>query len=708
MNLPLLTAKIGKAWPDEDVFGVLYQEPKLKKDENKRQYIVFMIFDLMKNEIGFGDLLPFNSEAIRRYKYFGNNARASKQFHVVREGQYLYYLMGLWKNLRTLLEDNGLKELSAELLELEQIGFIKHDDGTINVDKMTFVINNPDLETKYDFEEKKFLQKVKEKTEEIGMEAFLRKAIDGIARDQIILVVPIIKKKDGNIVEIYDHPDYLQLIKKFHKLEEEDSEKNEKVKKNKKKVANKPEACYICGLKKKDIACIDYSTKFVGNSINKIFTTTTINYAINIEGQRYEHNYSFCKECFDNLRQGEKVILNRLTTQFAGERTFILPEGLLKDFEYENINEIKKEVDFIFKPREAEIWINGIGAETRLLQVEYFNLNFIVYDTDGNSVTVLQTISDINSSFLMEIIEAFKKNLTSVTNHLKYFSLGSIYHVIPVKSVKKGNQTKQVDAGRVLSFYKSILKREKVKNDLVYRYALEALDKGLKQLASNKIRNFNLNLTSFIGGWEDFYIKRIIFSYLVILQAMQELDILSELVFMKCKEGERKVMDERLQQDQCPDSIRDAENFLEVQHFTSEARALFYLGLMLKRVAIAQASKGHKNKPVLKKVNFQGMSQKDILRFYEELVEKLRQYNKINYYTEWLMNRFHGYMGSALTQGEWHLNEHANVFFIMAGYAFQVGKKASPDLSSEEQKTVIEENVNISSEEEEANGNTEE
>ena len=702
MNLPLMTAKIGKAWADEDIFSVLYQEPRLKKEEDKQEYVVFMIFDLCKNEIEFGEVQPYNSEAIKRYKYFGNNKAAAKQFHVVREGKDLFYLMGLWQNLRELLEAEELKTLSSLLLELNQAGLIHADSGSLALEKMTYVIQNPDIELRYDAKRKRFAHKANAKTEEISMEALVRKAIGGTTKDQIALLVPQIIKKNGEIVDISIHEDYLELIKRFHKLEEEGSEQAEKTKK---KTVNKPEACYICGIKKDNLGCVDYSTKLRRDGINKIFTTTTINYAKKIEKEGYEHNYSFCKDCFDDLRQGEKVILNRLTTRLAGERTFILPEGLLNDFEYENINEIKQEIDFIFKPKEAEIWINGIGAQTRLLQLEYFNLNFIIYDTDGNSVTVLQTISDVNSGFLIEIIDVFKKHLMTITEHLKYFSLGSVYRVIPVKSRKDG---KQVDAGRVLSFYKSILKREKVKPGLVFHYALDALDKGLKQLAASEIRNyFNLELRRFTAGKEDFYIKKIVFSYLVILQAMQEMGI-SDSIFHNYHEGECKVMDERLQQDECPETIWDAENFLEGQHFTSEARALFYLGLIMKRVGIAQASKGHKNKPILKKVNFQGMNQKDILRFYEELVEKLRQYNKVNFYTEWLMNRFHYYMGSALTQGEWHLNEHANVFFIMSGYAFQVGKKSLPDLSNEEKTTVETEDTDISTEEGDNNGDIEE
>ncbi|NLX89660.1 MAG: hypothetical protein GXZ09_09695 [Syntrophomonadaceae bacterium] len=705
MNLPLLTARIGRAWADEDIFSVLYQDPKLNTEDDKPPYIAFMTFDLGKNEIDFDDLHSYNSEAVRRYKYFGNNKAAAKQFHVVREGKDLHYFMGLWQNLRELLELNDLGALLGQLQELYNAGLIEAKTGNLVLGRMTYFINNPDLDFQYDSQKKRLVRKTQAGKEEITMETLVKKAVQARSGDQIALVIPRIKTKDGKTIEIATHDDYLELIKRVHKLEEESSEKTAKVKK---KTINKPEACYICGLKKDDLACAEYSTKLRRDGINKVFTTTTINYAKNIEAEGYEHNYSFCKDCFDDLRQGEKVVLNRLTTRLAGERTFILPEGLLKDFEYENINEIKREIDFVFKPQEAESWINGIGAETRLLHIEHFNLNFIVYDTDGNSMTVLQTISDVNSRFFIEVIEAFKERLMTLTEHLKYFSLGSIYRVIPVKTKKVRNKTKQVDAGRVLSFYKSILKREQVKADLVYRYAVEALDKGLTQLASGEIRNyFNLELKRFTGGKEDFYIKKVVFSYLVILQAMQEIGLLNGSIFNNHK-GECKVMNEDLPKNEYPEIIWEAERFLEEQNFTVEARALFYLGLMMKRVAIAQAAKGHKNKPIFKKVNFQGMNQKDILRFYEDLVEKLRQYNKINFYTEWLMNRFHHYMGSVLTTTVWPLSEHSNVFYIMAGYAFRVGKKSSPDLSQEEKKTMQEEDATISAEEEENSGNSEE
>ncbi len=702
MNLPALTAMIGRAFPDDDIYSVLYPEPR-KSEKSKQPYVVYMTFDLCKNVIVFEDLTPYSNDSNRKFNYFGNNKAAAKQFHVVREGKHSYFFMGLWANLKYLLEKNGLQNLAHLLTAVSDKGLIEAENGQLALEKIEFVINNPELGFSYDIEKKRIVQKSADVSEEISFEAFIRRAVGGKFSDQIVLVVPRIITSNGETVEVAKHEDYLELIRRTHKLGEKIIGTHDK---NDYSKANQPEMCYICGLSKNDIACIEYSTKFRRDGINKVFTTTTINYANNIEASGHEHNYAFCKDCFDDLRRGEQVVLNQLTTLLAREKTFILPEGLLEDFEYQNISEITREIDFVFKPQKAEEWLRGIEVETRELHMGNFNLNFIIYDTDGNSITILQTISDVNSYYFIEILEVFRKYLLFVSDHLKIFSLGSIYHVIPVKTKKDG---KQIDVGRILSFYKSILKREQIKNDLVYRYALEAMDKGLKQLASDKVRNYyNLGLEGFKkihSGQEDYFIKRIIFAYLVILHSIQELGIGKGISFLD--EGESMNMNEMLKMAECPESILEAEEFLANQHFTNEMKALFFLGLIMKRVALAQAAKKHKNKPIFKKVNFQGMKQKHILRFYEDLVEKLRQYNKINFYTEWLMNRFHYYMGAALTKEEWSLGEHANVFFIMSGYAFQVGKK-TPGLSKDEEDTIEAENKDMNIEEDDIDGTSDE
>ena len=111
------------------------------------------------------------------------------------------------------------------------------------------------------------------------------------------------------------------------------------------------------------------------------------------------------------------------------------------------------------------------------------------------------------------------------------------------------------------------------------------------------------------------------------------------------------------------------EAFLDLQGFAPEAKALFFLGVLLNRVASEQYKKGHKTKPVLKKIQFQGMSAKEVFRLYEEILEKLRQYDLFDLFSEQMIAAFHRHCGKM--EKNWPLSDHANVFYIMSGYGYQ-------------------------------------
>jgi CRISPR-associated protein Csh1 len=58
-------------------------------------------------------------------------------------------------------------------------------------------------------------------------------------------------------------------------------------------------------------------------------------------------------------------------------------------------------------------------------------------------------------------------------------------------------------------------------------------------------------------------------------------------------------------------------------------------------------------------------------------VEKLRQYKIVNYSNELLMQKFHENFGAA--EKDRQLSDHENVFYLMSGYSFLVGKKSTKD-----------------------------
>lgn len=669
MNLPQITALIGaEAAKGQDPLDSMIKEtlnPQPKIKESDQRYAVFLTFDLGSREILFEDPQPLTADVLRRFRYFGNNKAAESQYYLVRETHSLPYLLStVWNDLAIVLAKNGMEdsELFEILHQMESSGLVtltgRKGDGTVALDRLApFGSTGANV---------RFLDKKKMAVgeETLSFEDVIRRAL-GVTEKKvrILLIVPAVKEKSGERKILSQHPDYLTLVKRVNRLEKPVDVNGV----DSSSVADDEHVCAVCRMRKPGVHS-GYSVSFSRTGINKIFTTTTINYASEIEKKGHDRVYGICNSCYQKLRSGETVVEKKFRTRIAGENAFILPEGVRGHLGYQYIEKLHNIADFAFHSRDAEDWIRSVEAEA--VQVDgLYSLNFIIYRTDGNSVTVLQVIEDVPLLRLHWIMQLFAEVVMFLQPHLRAMSLGSIYHIIPVRKTEKG----QVDVHRVLSFYKSLLSGERVYTNTLMSYAVEALDKGIHQLSKQRIDNFeNLDLRLYAGGKEDFYFKHIVMSYLALFRVCQRLGILDKPVFTGVDQKGREIMgDNRL-------SIADKrlwvdimEEFLEKQGFTAEARALFYLGAIINRVAWKQYEKNHRSKPVLNKINFQGMTRRDILRLYEEVLDLAKYYFEgLPLYIEQFIERFHHYFGSL--EKNWPLNEHANVFYLMAGYGFLV------------------------------------
>lgn len=678
MSLPKITAYIGETVSQDnksEYSSIIKNVKKVK--ENEEPYIVFFTIDLPKENMYFKLDKKLNQDSVYEYYYFGNNSAAASQYYLTRETSSLKYLLtSTFGDLYQTLVKYGMEnsELANLLKTIEEKDILclgqKKGEGKINLDKFTIVMGK-NIE-KIEIDAKKNIV-VDEKT--INPEAFIRLFIeDSNKNNKFVLIVPKIILKNGEEIILSSHPDYLKLVKIINNLgtnnnkESEDNSKSNKV-------------CYICKEEKKDVSS-EYSKKFDRTGINKIFTTTTINASPYLKNCDYDYNYSICSECYKKLLAGEKVILKEFRSKIAGEDVFIIPEALLDNLNYNRLNILKNQTDLAFKSKDAKTWIDTIHLETGIDNIWQYSVNLIFYRTDGNSVTVLETIEDVPILRLEKVMNAMADYTELLEPYTDKISLGSIYRFVPVKTNKKGEQ---LDIVRVLSLYKAILSGEKLCSNILFNYAAEALEKGNKQLEKKKVDNYNnMNLTRYIG-YEDFFIKRIVFGYIVLFKVCEELNILDKNVFKQNKE-EGKALDViNTPSDKVNSSIMKIEEFLDNQGFNNDARALFYLGILVNRVALAQMKKEHKTKPILKKIQFQGMNEKDVFRLYQDTVEKLRQYDRMTLFSEAVMNRFHYFYGTLGKDRS--LNDQANVFYIMAGYSYMVGNK-SPDISSEEYTTL--------------------
>ena len=565
-------------------------------------------------------------------------------------------------------------ELGNLLKKLERKGYLstsKNDGWGINPAKFTIKKENPNLEIELVTNKKQInIKGLEQEEKSLNYESFIRLFIkDENKNNKFVLVVPMVKQENGEKIVLSTHNDYLELVKVANNLgvfvSEKKSEKKEKV-------------CYVCGQVRPDVSS-SYSKKLSRSGINKIFTTTTINTSPYLRKFDYDYTYATCQECYMKLRAGEKVISERFKGKIAGEDVFIIPEGLFKNFEYNYLYRLKEDTDLAFKISKADEWLQQLETAALFDNLNLYALNFIFYRSDGNSVTILETIEDVPLLRFRRVLEKIAEGTLKLQSHLRSMSIGHIYRIIPVRTNRKDDQ---LDIGRVLSLYKALLNGEQIKSEVLFNYVTEALDKGLRQLSKEKIDNYtNLNLHYYRNEREDFYIKDIIMRYLVLFYICQEFNILDKNIF---GEGEKVNREINTGSEKVNLSIKKIEDFLDLQGYVPEAKALFYIGVLLHRVALAQWLKEHKKKPILKKVHFQGMNQKEVYQLYHDLLEKLRQYNKWTLFTEAVMNRFHHYFSDTLEQ-KWSLSEQANVFYIMSGYAYMVGTKA-PDLTPEEEE----------------------
>ena len=105
--------------------------------------------------------------------------------------------------------------------------------------------------------------------------------------------------------------------------------------------------------------------------------------------------------------------------------------------------------------------------------------------------------------------------------------------------------------------------------------------------------------------------------------------------------------------------------------------ALFYLGRALNRVAFKQSDSSHDKKPVLNKVDFNGMDWFKIMRLQTDLREKTQQYSLHNA-MEPLLQRFYQYM--PISAEQFDVSPQESLFFLFAGYSyFEPGKKKNVD-----------------------------
>jgi CRISPR-associated protein Csh1 len=339
MNIPNVISELGKGG-DDSIYAKVGKTVNIKESDRKKElYNIMMDLNLDERKITF-DLIPYHEKSAKEFNYFGNNSAANIQIYAVRDVNsisnfWLGKRSGIFKNL---LDHLSIGELYFLLKECFDAGFFS-DDG---INTKLFVFHDGTSGIKVDCIVEKNKKKFIIGNEKYNAENLLKHIRGLSSKCKVILVIPRIIKNKQRIV-ISTHKDYIDLV-----LQSIESANSDELSEG---------VCHICQSMKKDINTIAYSSKLSRSSVNKIFVTTTINYASAFNKNNYNSNYAICQQCYSNLIMGENVVVNRFGgVRIAGEKVIFLFEGIFKKIDYTYIEDIKSGIDLIFNAGTSEAW----------------------------------------------------------------------------------------------------------------------------------------------------------------------------------------------------------------------------------------------------------------------------------------------------------------------------------------------------------------
>ena len=420
--------------------------------------------------------------------------------------------------------------------------------------------------------------------------------------------------------------------------------------------------CYASGEIEDDTEVAKYLKK---GTINSMFVMTTLNYATLFDKKNFFKNYQLSKNNNLFIERAAFFLRDNYTVPIAGKYHIIIPGFFSKtEINYElALEKIKPQSDFLFKYKELKNLETIITYET---DDDIYWLHFLSIDSDGKSFKTNNLIKDVSKPYfikILETIETINKQFYNYFNSKQVFNFYTMYKYIPVKRDLKKNEA--------LTLFKDILEHKTINTDLLFKYFTKYLicqrsgqfGGGKHRVYDNISENKNF----------DFAIKNAVFNYLAFIQVLKKLNLINY------NNMEEKKENQKITKSDSNNFGKRIKSFFIKMDYNDTQKALFYLGRVLSQVAYAQAESKHASKPVLNKINYNGMDNNAIIRLHLDLSEKVRQYvKKINLNSvEYNFSNFiHLFNPNDKSR---YLSSEENVFFLLSGYSFGMVKEVGSE-----------------------------
>ena len=401
----------------------------------------------------------------------------------------------------------------------------------------------------------------------------------------------------------------------------------------------------------------------------KYYTTNQVIFANNFDIKNYDKNMVLCKSCKDKLLAGENFIQNNMKGRISKLDVYIIPHIIYSSYDFDREDMLRLSE----KLRQTINMSNNIDNLTRYKnELKALNLasgkgnryliNLVFYKKMNQATKILKLIKDIDPGIFEKIGESVNDSLKLfekyfapwITNRKFQRGLNLIYYMTPVKL----SQQSPVQYQNVLGIYEALfygrsVSRREIISNIVSCFKINWFEQGDYNVSAPDSKNYI-----------DFKIADGLF-YMVFMENMgniergEAMDALS----LNIKENYK--------------------NFISDMGYDEQKASLFLLGCLVGAVGRKQNSKDAENKqdgnktsgnykPVLNKLNFNGMDFAKVKRLSNDIFEKLRQ-EKILMYNEAVFSAHKNLLG--LNENQWKYNKDENLYYILSGYAFETMKK---------------------------------
>ncbi len=486
----------------------------------------------------------------------------------------------------------------------------------------------------------------------------------GIRSKIVLIYACVIAKELGieNTTPIYELKGFDDFIR-FDRLTKSTSD-NQKV-------------SYATGIPKQNVIGVEFSTRY---SFNYMFVKETLNYASQFNKDNFPKNYQVNSNEQLYLERASKYLLENQKVNIANISHCIIPQFLNNtEVDYEVVlQKAYKKSDLLFQSREYIDALTSIRDGTD--EAEIYWINFLAFESDGNSFKTINLIKDITITHFERVIrelhtidEKFRKlgyavDWEGVMSEFKYkerkvfdFNFYTIYQIVPQRKDKE----KKNDA---LSIFKAILEKRPIEKQVLFKHFVDlVLCHFFKRYEAFK------NVKRFGDDFFDFAIRDAVFKYMAFFEFLKQLNLIKNMESV----NQDQIIDEIESLDESTNQILEyqqkIDKFFFQMKFSSYQKALFYLGRMLSSVAYIQKDK---KKTVLDKLNFNGMDKTDILRLRNALIEKAKQYKEVDkvIFNDARFNENFDY-NNWVDDSKRNINSHEALFFILTGYSFGIKAK---------------------------------